>query len=257
MQTSIVKDEPVAGSRTALLVIALLAVDGLHFVFARALHDYLPPVTGAMFVLMIASLEVAIFAIAKRKFRISTFVKHARFFLTIAALVAFSTAINYTAVGFVDPRHGCAALADVGVVWAGLRPALVEGETDKAATRRRGAVRPRRGHHHLPARRLLPAWRSHDHGRLVCLRTACSDRQTPRRRHRLHRILPVAAGLHRRLPLSRQHFPGRAGVARPAGMGHPAARRHSRRGDQPLAVLPVDAAPEDLPSSRWCSRSAR
>ena len=118
MQTSLVKDEPVAGSRTALLVIALLAVDGLHFVFARALHDYLPPVTGAMFVLMIASLEVAVFAIAKRKFHISTFVKHARFFLTIAALVAFSTAINYTAVGFVDP--GTAALLSQMSVLFGL-----------------------------------------------------------------------------------------------------------------------------------------
>jgi drug/metabolite transporter (DMT)-like permease len=117
MQTTLTKDET-AGARTALLVIALLAIDGLHFVFARALHDYLPPVTAAMFVLMIAATEISLFALIKNKFRISTFRKHAKFFLTIAALVAFSTGINYTAVGFVDP--GTAALLSQMSVLFGL-----------------------------------------------------------------------------------------------------------------------------------------
>lgn len=118
MQTTITNDEPTAGSQTTLLVIALLAVDGLHFVFARALHDYLPPVTAAMFVLLIAALEICAFAIAKKKFHIATFRLHGKFFLTIAALVAFSTAINYTAVGFVDP--GTAALLSQMSVLFGL-----------------------------------------------------------------------------------------------------------------------------------------
>jgi O-acetylserine/cysteine efflux transporter len=86
-----------------LLVIALLAVDGLHFVFARALHDYLPPVTSVLYVLGLGTLQVALFAIARRRFRWSTFRRHAPFFLAIGALVAIGTTTNYTAVAFVDP----------------------------------------------------------------------------------------------------------------------------------------------------------
>ena len=108
MQTTLTKDAPAAGTRTALLVIGLLAIDGLHYVFARALHDYLPPITAAMFVLLIATIEVGAFAIATKIFHLSTFRRHAPFFLGIAALIAFSTSINYTAVGFIDP--GTAAL---------------------------------------------------------------------------------------------------------------------------------------------------
>lgn len=88
---------------TPVLVIALLAVDGLHFVFARALHDYLPPVTSVLYVLGIGTVQVALFAIARRRFRWSTFRRHAGFFLIIGAIVAASTSINYTAVGYVDP----------------------------------------------------------------------------------------------------------------------------------------------------------
>lgn len=108
MQTTIVKDEPTTGARTSLLVIGLLTVDGLHYVFARALHDYLPPITAAMFVLIVATIEVGAFAIATRRFHLGTFRRHAPFFLVISALIAFSTSINYTAVGFIDP--GTAAL---------------------------------------------------------------------------------------------------------------------------------------------------
>lgn len=88
---------------TTLLIIALLAVDGLHFVFARALHDYLNPITGAMWVLGIGALEVSVFAAAEGKFKFGTFRQHAWFFLAIGALVATSTSINYTAVGFIEP----------------------------------------------------------------------------------------------------------------------------------------------------------
>lgn len=88
---------------TPLLVIALLAVDGLHFVFARALHDYLPPTTSVLYVLGIGTLQVALFAIARGRFRWSTFRRHAWFFLVIGALIAIGTTTNYTAVAFVDP----------------------------------------------------------------------------------------------------------------------------------------------------------
>jgi drug/metabolite transporter (DMT)-like permease len=69
-------------------------------------------------VLLVASAEVGAFALAKKKFNLSTFRKHARFFLGIAVLIASSTAINYTAVGFVDP--GTAALLSQMSVLFGL-----------------------------------------------------------------------------------------------------------------------------------------
>ncbi len=88
---------------TSLLIIALLAVDGLHFVFARALHDHLNPLTSAMWVLGIGALEVSMFAASRGKLKFETFRKHAWFFLAIGVLVATSTSINYTAVGFIEP----------------------------------------------------------------------------------------------------------------------------------------------------------
>jgi drug/metabolite transporter (DMT)-like permease len=118
MQTAIEKNESAAGASTTVLVIALLAIDGLHYVFARALHDYLPPITAAMFVLLVATVEVGAYAIATKQFHIDTFRRHAPFFLGIAALIAFSTSINYTAVGFIDP--GTAALLSQMSVLFGL-----------------------------------------------------------------------------------------------------------------------------------------
>jgi drug/metabolite transporter (DMT)-like permease len=107
-----------------LLVVALLAVDGLHFVFARALHGRLPPVTSVALVLGIATLQIAVVAAARGQLRIATFWRNRRFFLAIGGLVALSTTINYAAVEFVDP--GAASLLSqtsiifglaLGVVW--------------------------------------------------------------------------------------------------------------------------------------------
>jgi len=120
-------------ANTPLLVIALLTVDGLHFVFARALHDYLPPVTSVLYVLGIGTLQVMVFAIARGRFRWSTFRRHARFFLALGALVAISTTTNYTAMAFVDP--GTASLlgqtsilfgVGFGVLW--LRDRLAKAQ---------------------------------------------------------------------------------------------------------------------------------
>lgn len=120
------------------LVLALLAVDGLHFVFARALHGVLPPLTSVLFVLATATAQVSAFAAAKGKLNWRTFVHRAPFFLTIGALVAASTTGNYIAVGFVDP--GTAALLSqtsvvfglgLGVVW--LRERLTRAQLIGAA----------------------------------------------------------------------------------------------------------------------------
>ena len=88
---------------TTILILALLAVDGLHFVFARALREYMHPVASVVWVLGIGALEVGVFAARVGKIRWVTFRKHAIFFLVIGTLVGVSTTINYTAVKFIEP----------------------------------------------------------------------------------------------------------------------------------------------------------
>jgi drug/metabolite transporter (DMT)-like permease len=100
-----------------VLILALLTIDGLHFVFARALHDVLPPLTSVLFVMSVATVEVAAVAIATRRFHVQTFLNRAPFFLTIGALVGLSTSINYIAVGFVDPGTA-SLLAQMSVIFS-------------------------------------------------------------------------------------------------------------------------------------------
>lgn len=100
------------------LVLALLAVDGLHFVFARALHAVLPPLTSVLLVLAVATVQVSAFAAVKGKLNWQAFAHRAPFFLAVGALVAVSTTVNYIAIGFVDP--GTAALLSQTSVLFGL-----------------------------------------------------------------------------------------------------------------------------------------
>ena len=102
----------------------LLLVDSLHFVFARALKPYLPGGTGAFFVLGVATIEMTLFLGVRRSIKLTVFRQHAPFFLTIGFMVAAATALNYTAVSFVDA--GTAAMLAqtstlfaliLGVVW--------------------------------------------------------------------------------------------------------------------------------------------
>lgn len=108
--------QPTVAAHPSLLILTLLLVDGLHFVFARALHDVLPPLTSVVFVMGVATAEVAAFAVATRRFHVQTFLRKAPFFLAIGALVGLSTSINYIAVGFVDPGTA-SLLAQMSVVF--------------------------------------------------------------------------------------------------------------------------------------------
>lgn len=101
-----------------VLVAALLAIDGLHFVFARALHDYLNPNLSVLFVMLIGTTEVGLFAAWRGELKLSTFTRHYRFFLAVGLLVAISTGINYSAVGFIDP--GTASLLSETSILFGL-----------------------------------------------------------------------------------------------------------------------------------------
>ncbi|GAB4452025.1 MAG: DMT family transporter [Anaerolineae bacterium] len=103
-----------------LLVIGLLMIDSLHFVFARMLLPHLPPVTSAMFVLLVAAGEMAVFAAITGRLDLSLrpLRQHLWFFLGVGFLVAASTALNYGAVAFIDP--GTAALLAKASVLFGL-----------------------------------------------------------------------------------------------------------------------------------------
>lgn len=86
-----------------LVVICLLVVDSLHFVFARLLTPYLPPTAAAMYVLAVATVEVAVFLALWEKIDFAVFRRFAWFFLSIGFLVAASTALNYGSMAFIDP----------------------------------------------------------------------------------------------------------------------------------------------------------
>jgi drug/metabolite transporter (DMT)-like permease len=114
-----------------LLLFFLLAVDSLHFVFARLLLPHLPPTTSAMYVLAVATAEVTLFLLIWDEIRFDLLRRYIWYFLAIGFLVAASTALNYTAVAYIDP--GIASLLakttvlfslGFGVVWLGDRLTL-------------------------------------------------------------------------------------------------------------------------------------
>jgi drug/metabolite transporter (DMT)-like permease len=102
----------------AMLVIALLLVDSLHFVFARLLLPHISPGVSAMYVLAIGTVEVGLFGLIQRRLHFNVLAKHLWFFLGIGFLVAASTNINYEAVAFIDP--GTASLLSETSILFGL-----------------------------------------------------------------------------------------------------------------------------------------
>jgi drug/metabolite transporter (DMT)-like permease len=101
-----------------LVVIFLLFSDSLHFIFARLLLPYLPPTTSSMYVLSIATIEMAIFTMFWGRIRLAVLRRYFWFFLTIGFLIAASTALTYISVAYVDP--GTASLLSKTAVVFGL-----------------------------------------------------------------------------------------------------------------------------------------
>ncbi len=107
-----------------LILIVLLAVDSLHFVFARLLLPHISPGVSVMYVLGIATVEVFIFGLATRRLSFQVLRPNVLFFAAIGFLVAASTNINYEAVAFIDPgtasllaQTGTIFSLGLGVVW--------------------------------------------------------------------------------------------------------------------------------------------
>lgn len=100
-----------------LVVTILLLLDSLHFVFARLLRVYLPPVQAALLVLGLASLETAVFLTWRRKIQLSVLRQNFWFFATIGLLVAGATSLSFASVQYVDAGTA-SMLAQTSILFA-------------------------------------------------------------------------------------------------------------------------------------------
>ena len=80
----------------------LLLVDSLHLVFARAFLPFFEPVVSATLVLLVALIQVGIYGFWRGELHLSSLRNHFWFYLAIGFLVWASTALNYSAVAFID-----------------------------------------------------------------------------------------------------------------------------------------------------------
>ncbi|MFN8483122.1 MAG: DMT family transporter [Anaerolineae bacterium] len=86
-----------------ILVAALIVLDGLHFVFARSLNSFMPPVLASCLVTAVAAVQVGVYAGATGQLRPGTLRHHLRFFLAVGGLAGIATSISYVAVQYIDP----------------------------------------------------------------------------------------------------------------------------------------------------------
>ena len=115
------------------IVFVLLLVDSLHYVFARLLLPYLPPVASSFFYMSIATVQIAIFAAVRRQIHWRIFRDNARFFLIIGFLIATATTLSFAAVVYIDPgtasliaRMNTIFALALGIFW--LKERLIRGE---------------------------------------------------------------------------------------------------------------------------------
>jgi drug/metabolite transporter (DMT)-like permease len=93
---------PLPGNRY-LLIVAMLLADSVHYVFARLLLPLVPPGSSALFVLAIATVEVALYGLARKQLNLRAFREHKWSLLAIGFLVATATNLSFQAVRFIDP----------------------------------------------------------------------------------------------------------------------------------------------------------
>jgi drug/metabolite transporter (DMT)-like permease len=122
-----------SSAKVPALVAVLLVVDSLHFVFARLLLPYLPPVASSFFYMTIAALQIALFAAVRRQIDWRILRDNAWFFLTIGLLIAGATSMSFAAVIYIDPgtasliaRTGTIFALGFGIFW--LKERLVRGQ---------------------------------------------------------------------------------------------------------------------------------
>lgn len=113
------------------LIGGLLLVESLYFIFARLLASLLPPVAGAMYMMLLGAGAIALLMRGRIDLRVLR--RHWWFFLAIGLLVGVNTNMGFVAMTYVDP--GTAALLSrtsivfgvgLGVTWLGERLTRLE-----------------------------------------------------------------------------------------------------------------------------------
>jgi drug/metabolite transporter (DMT)-like permease len=109
-----------------LLIAALLLVDSLYYIFARAMLPLLPPAAGGMYMMVLGALQIAVILRGRLDWRVLR--RHGWLFLSVGLLVGVNTNMGFVAVQYVDP--GTASLLSrtsilfgvgLGVAWLGER----------------------------------------------------------------------------------------------------------------------------------------
>jgi O-acetylserine/cysteine efflux transporter len=109
-----------------ILLIGLLLVDSLYYIFARLLLPLLPPASGAMYMLVVGAVQIALLMRGRLDWRVLW--RHRWLFLAVGLLVGVNTNMGFVAVRYVDP--GTASLLSrtsilfgvgLGVLWLGER----------------------------------------------------------------------------------------------------------------------------------------
>jgi O-acetylserine/cysteine efflux transporter len=114
-----------------VLVAGLLLVDSLYYIFARLLLPLLPPAAGAMYMMGLGAVQIAV--LMRGRLDWGVLWRHRWLFLAVGLLVGVNTNMGFVAVRYVDP--GTAALLSrtsilfgvaLGVTWLGERLGRLE-----------------------------------------------------------------------------------------------------------------------------------
>ena len=114
-----------------MLVAGLLLVDSLYYIFARLLLPLLPPAAGAMYMMVLGAVLIAV--LMRGRVDPGVLWRHRWLFLAVGLLVGVNTNMGFVAVRYVDP--GTASLLSrtsilfgvgLGVAWLGERLARLE-----------------------------------------------------------------------------------------------------------------------------------
>lgn len=109
---------------TPLIMISLLVLDSLHLVFARLLLPHFPPTTSSLYVMAIATVQVAVILKIWGNIHFEVLRRYVWFFLGTGFLVGSSTIFSFLAVAYIDPGTGSLLLKSsivfsvgLGIVW--------------------------------------------------------------------------------------------------------------------------------------------